>query len=453
MTLKGNLFVKIFVGFWLVTTLILGSWLLAARYFESLPDRPTVSGPMGPPRQFMLRLFYELQNVADAELPKLLRKTKQQHDIDVFLLNSKSEDLYHRELVPGVLKVAEQLRGRRRRTSMETPHGHMLGHIIHRDTQGLLRAVVVIKPPKPGLVSLLNRSFALRLTLAVLISGLVCFVLSRAMTNRIKALQLAARQLADGDLDTRIKVRERGGDETDELARDFNTMAGQLKDKIQAQKRLLGDVSHELRSPLARLRIALALAQEDPRNGAKYLQRIDLEAERLEALIRQLLSSQNGEFLADVHIDLVSLLVELCADASFEGEGPGKRVEFSTRLEQAVIASHADLLKKCFENIIGNALKYTAYDTTIEVTLIQIDDQYEIRIEDRGPGVEEAQLDKLFEEFYRADSARQRETGGYGLGLAIAKRAVLQHQGTISAVNTGTGLAVTVTFPIPVELH
>jgi len=118
-----------------------------------------------------------------------------------------------------------------------------------------------------------------------------------------------------------------------------------------------------------------------------------------------------------------------------------------------VIASHADLLKKCFENIRGNALENTAYDTTIEVTLIQIDDQYEIRIEDRGPGVEEAQLDKLFEEFYRADSARQRETGGYGLGLAIAKRAVLQHQGTISAVNTGTGLAVTVTFPIPVELH
>ncbi len=118
MNLKANLFVKIFVGFWLVTTLILGSWLLAARYFESLPDRPPAAshpGPPGPPRQFMLRLFYELQNVADSELPQLLRKTRQQHNIDVFLLNSKGEELYHRELVPGVLEVAEQLRGRQRR--------------------------------------------------------------------------------------------------------------------------------------------------------------------------------------------------------------------------------------------------------------------------------------------------------------------------------------------------
>ncbi len=449
MTIRANLFVKIFVGFWLVTTIILGSWLIAARYFEAQPDhRPPVAGPMGPPREFLLRLFYDLQNVSDNELPALLRKTKEEHKVDVFLLNAAGKELFNRELVPGVAQVAQQLSGRRRRSSMETAQGFMIGHSIYRESEGPLRAVVVFKPRRVGPLALLKQSLGLRLTLAFSISGLLCFALSRVLTNRLKELQLAARQLANGDLNTRIKVRERGGDETDELARDLNSMARQLDDKIKGQARLLGDVSHELRSPLARLRIALALVQRDPIKGDQYLQRIDLEAERLEALIAQLLATGDGEFTADVYIDLVVLMVELCADATFEGEGNGKQVSFSSTLKQAVIASHADLLKKCFENILRNAVQYTADNTGVTVTLEQTQDTYVIRVEDSGPGVQESELANLFDEFYRTDSARERKTGGHGLGLSIAKRAVLQHGGTVGAENTQSGLAITVTLPI-----
>lgn len=448
MTIRGKLFVKIFLGFWLVTIAILGSWLLTARYLESQPGRPPITGPMGPPQQFMLRLFYSLQNVEDDELPRLLERTKKKHGIEIFLLDAKGEELFGRALNPSVLNAAERLRGRRRRVSIDTPDGPILGHKIHRDTGGPLRAVVVFEAKKRPVLALLNKSMGLRLFLAILVSGLVCFGLSRALTNRLKALQNTASQLASGDLNARIDVRDRGGDETDELARDFNSMAAQLDGKIQAQKRLLSDVSHELRSPLARLRIALALADKDPDNSEQHLERIDTEAGRLEALIAQLLSSQNEEFSADVYIDLVSLLVELSADATYEGKKHGKQVKFSSRLTQAVIPSHADLLKRCFENILRNALAYTADNTVIEVTLGQDNGSYVICIEDRGPGIDETELTNIFEAFYRADGARQRETGGYGLGLSIAKRAILQHRGKITASNTDNGLAITVIFPV-----
>jgi signal transduction histidine kinase len=445
--LKSNLFIKTFIGFWLVSSIILASWLFSARYFDSLPDHPGHSRQEGPPRQFMLRLFYNLQNVSDDNLQKLVAQAQQQHNVDIFLFKPNGIELFNREITPGVKALARQLKDGRRRASADTQKGFMVGHRIHRDTDGALRAVVVVKPKKRGLLSLLNRSAGSRLTLAILISGLVCYALSRALTNRLRRLQLAARQLAGGDLDARVAVRGTGGDETDELGRNFNAMAAQLNGKIQGQKQLLSDVSHELRSPLARLRIALALAEEDPTEARHHLKRIETESESLETLIAQLLSAQDETFTADTYIDLVSLLQELCADTSFEGMNAGKVVTFSTPLQQAIIPSHADLLKRCFENILRNALKYTHENTEITVTLNLNDSAYVICVEDRGPGVDESELNNIFKEFYRVDNARQRETGGYGLGLSIARRAVEQHRGTLQAANTGTGLRVKATLP------
>lgn len=448
MKTKANLFVKIFLGFWLVSAIILASWLVTARYFDALPDRRPGPGPEGPPRQFMLRLFYQLQNTSDEELPQVLRDTKQKHNIDIFLLTTEGIDIYARQLIPGVASIARQLDRRHRRRFLETPQGFLQAHFIHRDTQGPLVAVIVFEHKRPGLISLLNKNVGLRLALAIIVSGLLCYALSRALTRRIKNLQHAARQLAQGNLATRISVSDQGGDETDELARDLNSMAAQLDDKIQAQKRLLSDVSHELRSPLARLHVALALAQRDTQNNSQHLQRIDLEAQRLEVLIKQLLSTQSEKQVSDTFVDLVRLLRDLCSDAEFEGEPQGKQVEFSTGLNQAVVPSYGDSLKSCFENILRNAVKYTADNTSIEASLTRDDTSYVIRVEDCGPGVKEEELEKLFDEFYRSDDARQRETGGYGLGLSISKRAVLQHAGVIQALNTDTGLAMVVRLPL-----
>lgn len=445
--IPGKLFIRIFLGFWLVTITVLGSWLIAAQYFESRPQATSSDSPDGPPARFMQRLVYQLQNRSDAELPALLKTAKEKHGLDIYLIQDNGKDLFNRELVLGATEVGQKIKGQKRRAYLQTPNSNLVAHRIYRSEQGPLKAVVAFKPFKRGFIDALGKNLWLRITLAILVSGLVCFGLSRAMTNQVKQLQMASRRLANGDLSTRIKVREHGGDETDELARDFNSMATQIERQIKTQKRLLGDVSHELRSPLARLRIALALAERDGDNSARHLRRIDNEAERLEELIAQLLSSQTAQTNLDLHIDLVALLEELCSDANFEGKPADKVVEYCSDLNDAVVATHGDLLKKTFENILRNALKYTPPNSVVRTALSQDEEYYVVRIEDQGPGVAESELDKLFEEFYREDTARPRETGGYGLGLSIAKRAVAAHEGDISAENTDAGLAITVRIP------
>jgi len=196
------------------------------------------------------------------------------------------------------------------------------------------------------------------------------------------------------------------------------------------------------------LRVALSLAEKNKAKTAEYLARIEHEAQRLEELIAQLLAAQAPGITFDRHIDLVGLLQELCSDANFEGESTGKTVELSTTLSQAVVSSSGDLLKRSFENVLRNALTHTADNSAISLQLQRDGDFYQVTIADSGGGVPEADIEKIFGEFYRIDSARSRETGGYGLGLAIAKRAIEQHRGSIRASNTASGLAVTVKLPV-----
>ncbi len=451
MTLRGNLFVKMFIAFWLMTILILGSWLLATNYFESQPAimEYAEQRPQAPPHGFMLRTIYNLENLDTAALAKALDEVRRSSDIQIYLLDNNGADLLGRKVPRAVRRAADKLRDGRRRALFKTAQGHFVAQSIYRPEQGVVRAIFVLSTQRAYLLNVLGSSLWLRVGLAVLISGTICFGLSRLLTLRLKELQLASRRLADGDLDTRLQVRNRGGDETDELARDFNSMAEQLQERIQSQKRLLGDVSHELRSPLTRLRIALALAQEKPAEGVQYMQRIEQETERLEELIRQLLSSHAQDIVLDSHIDLVSLLQHLCDDANFEGQGSGKQFLFSTAAEQAIVGSSSDLLHKSFENILRNALQHTAVNSQVDVSLVATEGDYLITIEDHGPGVPEDDLDNIFTEFYRVDTARARDSGGYGLGLAIARRAIRQHGGEITAHNTGTGLRISIRLPMP----
>ena len=446
---RGNLFLRMFIAFWLMTIAILGSWLLASNYFESQPPDMEVAKQkqQGPPHRFMLGIIYNLENLNDAALKKTVDDTRKSNDIQIYLVAADGTDLLGRALPKGVARLAERLRGERRRSVITTPKGHMAAYRIHRPDDGAVGAVFVFPSQRGFILKVLSGNLWLRIALAVLISGMVCFFLSRLMTTRLKDLQLASRRLANGDLDARLQVREQGGDETDELARDFNSMAEQLQARIQAQKSLLGDVSHELRSPLARLRVALALAQEMPASGPAYMQRIEQEVERLEELIGQLLATQPQDIVLDTHIDLILLLQQLCTDANFEGQGAGKQFSFSADTEQALVDSAGDLLRKSFENILRNALQHTAENSRVSVSLSTRDNSYLVAVEDQGPGVPEPDLDTIFSEFYRVDSARTRESGGYGLGLAIARRALLQHGGTVTAQNTGTGLRILVSLP------
>lgn len=449
MRLPGNLFLRMFLGFWLMTITLLASWMLASNYLDSQPPGREWGGhkPPGPPHRFMLRTLYNLENLDGMALAAAVQAVRKKHGIRVYLVSHDGTDLLGRELPTEAAQAAQELEADRDKPVLKIPRRHLAAHRIYRRDEGAVAAVFIFPSHRGFILGALGDNRWLRIALVVLISGLVCFALSKLMTNRLKDLQLASRRLAEGELDTRLQVREKGGDETDELARDFNTMAQQLQVRIQTQKRLLGDVSHELRSPLARLRIALALAQERPENADAYMQRIEQEAERLEELIAQLLSTQSPDITLDTHIDLVPLLEHLCADANFEGQEAGKHFRFTTATQQAIVESSGDLLRKSLDNILRNALQHTAANTEVSVSLTVDAQHFCVAIEDHGPGVAEDELEKLFGEFYRVDTARTRESGGYGLGLAIAKRALVQHGGEVSAQNTGSGLRITVRLP------
>jgi two-component system, OmpR family, sensor histidine kinase CpxA len=238
--------------------------------------------------------------------------------------------------------------------------------------------------------------------------------------------------------------------------RDFDVMAERLENLVNAQGRLLKDISHELRSPLARLNVALALARQRTGPDAESaLDRIDREASRLNELIGRLLTivrlESGGEALRKVPIHLEDLVRDITADAAFEAQTRHCRVECLV-VDQCQVVGDPSLLNSAIENVVRNAVRYTNENTAVEIRLECVNAMHGpeavVRVTDSGPGVPEDALEKLFRPFYRIDDARGRGTGGVGLGLAIAERAVRLHDGTIKAINRpGGGLMVEIRLP------
>ncbi len=284
-----------------------------------------------------------------------------------------------------------------------------------------------------------------RISISVLIVALVAMLLSHYLVRPIRVLQRASQKLADGDLNNRVaSAMGNRRDELGQLGRDFDGMAQRIQALLEGQQQMLRDVSHELRTPLARLRIALELARK--RSGESgELDRMELEAERINELIDEILQlvrlNNHSSDFQPASLELCGLLKPLIEDANFGQQ----RVQLQAPASLPVEGDDK-LLCRAIENIIRNALKYS--DEEVLVRLEAKADQALIRVLDSGPGVDESLLKRLFEPFFRADQARERETGGYGLGLAIAARAVRLHGGEISAENRPEGgLAVTISLP------
>jgi two-component system sensor histidine kinase CpxA len=308
------------------------------------------------------------------------------------------------------------------------------------------------KPPGTGLVIL---------ALAVLVSGFVCYVLARYLTSDVRRLRAATQQLAAGDLNARaVAPKRRRSDEIAELVRDFNTMASRLQDLVSAQSRLLNDISHELRSPLARLSVALGLAwQRAGTEAESALERIELEANRLNELIGRLLTLarlEGGEdAMGRTPIALDELVQEIAEDADFEAQSRQCRVHCLIQ-DDAVIFGGASLLHSAIENVVRNGMRHAPEGTEVEIVLARESangkPEAVVRVTDHGPGVPQESLDKLFRPFYRLDDARGRQTGGVGLGLAITERAVRLHGGSVRAANRPEG-GLMVEIRLPLEAH
>ena len=233
--MRNRLFFKAFLGFWLVSICILVTGIAATRYFDLLPSDGNRQGRPGPPPEYLVRLMYSLQNASDEELPALVDKTQARGNVTLYLLNRQGEEILGKDTPREALQVADQLQGRKRRAFVESPQGRFLAHALYRREQGPLKVVAHFKSHGPVHDVLLGNSW-LRLGIAVLLSGVLCYLATLLMTRRLATMSQVSRQLAQGNLEARIPVRERGGDETDDLARDFNMMADQLKQRIPAPK-------------------------------------------------------------------------------------------------------------------------------------------------------------------------------------------------------------------------
>ena len=290
-----------------------------------------------------------------------------------------------------------------------------------------------------------------RLAVALVVSGLVCYGLARYLTQPIRRLQAASTEIANGNFAVRIEDPRRR-DELGDLGRDFDRMAAQLERLHASQQQLLRDVSHELRSPLARLQVALGLARQRGATGiASELDRIEQEAEVLESLIARLLTIARLESgvdeTSDAMLDVDALVADVARDARFEGSDDDKTVVVDGSSGASIRGDRA-MIRSALENIVRNALRYTDDHTAVEVTIRGGADAVEIAVRDHGPGVDPSVIDGLFKPFVRADYARDRDSGGYGIGLAIAESAVKRHGGTIRARNHADGgLCVTVSLP------
>lgn len=318
-------------------------------------------------------------------------------------------------------------------------------------------AVVVALSRPPGLLELLEpRVLAPRVAALVLVLGVLAFGLAGHLVRPLGAVREAARRLATGDLTARIGRPVAGRrDEIGQLARDFDAMAERLQALVAAQRRLLGDVSHELRSPLARLRVAAELLREGAgRDSNEAIERIEREVTRVDELVAQLLTLSRLEAGVEVErtpVDLEALLEEVGADAELEARKRGCEVRVDAPAA-AFVAGSTRLLRSAVENVVRNAVHYTAPGTTVRLALTVEGDGDDrralIRVSDSGPGVPESALDRLFDPFFRVEEARERGPGGSGLGLAIASRAVRLHGGTITARNGPSGgLVVEIAVP------
>jgi two-component system sensor histidine kinase CpxA len=277
---------------------------------------------------------------------------------------------------------------------------------------------------------------------------LLCYLLALYLTAPLRSLKTALERFGHGDFSARTGSTRR--DDLGELARTFDRMAERIQNLVAAERRLLLDISHELRSPLARLGVAVELARSKENHDAA-LDRIQKESDRLNALVGELLQATRAEVdpnaLRAQPVRLDELLSAVVSDCSIEASARGCSLRFDTDIS-ATISGDSELLRRATENIIRNAIRYAPLETAVDVRLARDRHSARVEVRDYGPGVPEEAVSRIFDPFYRVEGDRNRASGGVGLGLAIARRAVELHSGKLKARNAHPGLHVEIELPL-----
>jgi two-component system, OmpR family, sensor histidine kinase CpxA len=448
--MNRRLFWKFFLSFW-VTQIIFISYLGYKAHSLSRNPGPlwlaTAEKTMPLVAQSVLEKY---QNGGASALKQELDQQSVPDRLDFWLFDSAGNEVSGRPVPSEVKKLYPRLG--------QNPTVHEFEH----DDLSLLSIDVNGSGSTYKLVAEYHISyFLLRgaglLRLVLISSGMscvTCLLLALYLTRPIIGLRRATHALAEGNLNARAGAKLGGRkDEIADLVRDFDRMAGRIRDLVHSQRQLLSNVSHELRSPLARMRVALALARrnEDSVQTSPH-NRMETEIAKLDEMIGRILilaRLESGEIHPQMQeLSLNELVTKIVADAEYEAARTGHAIEYQADREVSVYGN-ADLLASAIENTIRNALYYTNGLEPVSVQLTEAASFAVLRVRDHGPGVPESALSSLFKPFYRVDDSRVSSTGGTGLGLAIAQRAVSLHGGTISASNqTSGGLMLEIRIPL-----
>ena len=327
-----------------------------------------------------------------------------------------------------------------------------LPQIVGPDGATYTLLIVARRPSIFGALSLPGISFMI-LCIALVVSAFASWWLAEHLSAPIRRIQAGARALASENLEVRVSAGLEGRrDEVAVLARDFDAMADQLRAHREAIARLLRDVSHELRSPLARMRLAVGLARRPSADLERQLDRLESEIERLDGLIGQVLklARLNGTEvpLERERFDVDEVIEEVVRDANFEGAAKGCRVETRGAALSAVNGNR-ELLRSAIENVLRNAVRYSPEGARVDVAVERGEHGLTVSVCDHGPGVPPDELERIFEPFYRVAESRDRNTGGEGIGLAITSRVMKAHGGSATADNrAGGGFEVRLNLPL-----
>jgi two-component system sensor histidine kinase CpxA len=447
-----SLFLKIFLWFWataivtgiaLVITFILGPGGVPSRWHSSLTDTARSSGMIA-----LAELARGGVPAASSYIETLERDTQ----LRACLFDLKRNPVAGR----GCETFADMLSRAASSRSPEFAVKYGLARIalILPGSDGRDYIFATELPAGPRAAFGMDRAAVLlRFAVALFVSGFICYLLTLYLTGPILRLRQAARQLAGGMLSTRAAASiERRGDELGALGRDFNTMAARIEELVSRQRQLIFDISHELRSPLARLNVALDLARAGKAGNLPF-DHMESDLVRLNEMIERLLTIARLDIAARslemTSVNMSDLLGRIVDDAGFEAQRRSVVVNMAAP-EQCYAHGNAELLHSAIENIVRNAIRYTAAGTSVDVTLGPGDKSHLLLvIRDHGKGVPQTDLEKIFQPFYRVAEARDRQSGGVGLGLAIADRVIGIHGGTIRAeIVQPSGLKVVIEIPL-----
>jgi len=452
-----RLFLKIFFWYWLtawgmIAIVLLGSRLTGMRQV-SAPNMYATVAPI---------LAAEAAKTYESGGPEAFARFSQSdvhdHERQIFLLDGSYKDVLSQPLSDDGLRLAHAakngqlvvLRGHIAAYKFVSSAGHPYILMLYLKSDFRRIGDALVGDGLPFSISL------------VLLVTLLCLALAYHIASPIHSIQSTARRVAQGDLKARVPSSvSRRYDELAALAKDFDSMVNRLDSLIQTQKNLLNSVSHELRSPLARINLSLALLKNrfSP-DSDELFQRLDRDVERIDLLMGQLLTLSRLEAgfssAEREDVDFAQLVEEVAADGNFEAQALGKSVSLQTT--GSIILRNADphALRSACENIIRNAVRFTRPGSDVQIVLNVDRNAPEplafLSIRDHGPGVPEGSLQAIFQPFYRINGDGE-VTGGNGLGLAIASEAIRLHRGTIRAENLRpTGLEIIIQLPVAYDI-